>query len=44
MALGAKAQNLDYKVYCLVGDGEMDEGSNWEAIMFAAHNKLITSA
>lgn len=40
MALGAKAQGLDYKVYCLVGDGEMDEGSNWEAIMFAAHNKL----
>lgn len=40
MALGAKAQNLDYRVYCLCGDGEMDEGSNWEAIMFAAHNKL----
>lgn len=40
MALGAKAQNKDFKVYCLVGDGELDEGSNWEAIMFAAHNRL----
>ena len=40
MALGAKAQDLNYKVYCLVGDGELDEGSNWEAIMFAAHNQL----
>lgn len=40
MALGAKAQNQGYNVFCLVGDGELDEGSNWEAIMFAAHNKL----
>lgn len=40
MALGAKAQDLEFLVYCLVGDGELDEGSNWEAIMFAAHNKL----
>ena len=40
MALGAKAQDLNNKVYCLVGDGELDEGSNWEAIMFAAHNQL----
>lgn len=40
MALGAKAQNQRYNVFCLVGDGELDEGSNWEAIMFAAHNKL----
>lgn len=40
LALGSKRKNLAYKVYCLVGDGEMDEGSNWEAIMFAAHNQL----
>lgn len=40
MALGAKSQNINYNVYCLVGDGELDEGSNWEAIMFAAHHKL----
>lgn len=40
LALGAKRRGIDYNVYCLVGDGEMNEGSNWEAIMFAAHNKL----
>ncbi|MBQ0088666.1 MAG: transketolase [Prevotellaceae bacterium] len=40
MALGAKCQNRKFNVYCLVGDGELDEGSNWESIMFAAHNKL----
>jgi transketolase len=40
MALGAKTQGKNFDVYCLVGDGELDEGSNWEAIMFAAHNKL----
>lgn len=40
LALGAKRRGQNYKVYCLCGDGEMDEGSNWEAIMFAAHNHL----
>lgn len=40
MALGAKRSGLNFDVYCVVGDGEMDEGSNWEAIMMAAHNKL----
>lgn len=40
MALGAKKSGKGFKVYCLVGDGEMDEGSNWEAIMFAAHHHL----
>lgn len=40
LALGAKRQGLNNKVYCLVGDGEINEGSNWEAIMFAAHNNL----
>jgi len=29
-----------YRVYCLVGDGELAEGSNWEAIAFASHYKL----
>jgi transketolase len=33
--IGSKA-----KSYCLVSDGEMDEGSNWEAILFAGHHKL----
>jgi transketolase len=28
------------RVYCLCGDGEMQEGSNWEALMFAAHRRL----
>ncbi len=37
MALAARVKNLDYKTYCLIGDGEMNEGSNWEAIMAAAH-------
>lgn len=40
MALGLKIRNLDSKVYCIVGDGEIDEGSNWEAIVFAAHHRL----
>lgn len=40
MAIGAKRAGSNTKVYCVVGDGEMDEGSNWEAIMFAAHHKL----
>ncbi len=40
LALGSKRKGINNKVYCLVGDGEMNEGSNWEAIMFAAHNSL----
>lgn len=40
LALGAKINKKDYKTYCIIGDGELDEGSNWEAIMFASHNKL----
>ncbi len=39
-ALGAKKSRLDTKVYTVLGDGEMAEGSNWEAMMFASHNKL----
>ncbi len=40
MAFGAKLQNRKYRVYCIVGDGEMQEGSNWEAIQFAVKHKL----
>lgn len=40
MALGLKRKGSDQKVYCVVGDGELDEGSCWEAIMFAAQHKL----
>jgi len=40
LALGAKLRNRNYRVYCIVGDGEMQEGSNWEAIQFAVKHKL----
>lgn len=40
MALGSKRSKNPFNVYIIVGDGEMNEGSNWEAIMFAAHHKL----
>jgi len=33
--------NGDHKlVYCLTGDGELQEGQNWEALMFGAHHKI----
>ncbi len=40
MALAAKLDNKDYRVYALLGDGESEEGQVWEAAMFAAHHKL----
>ncbi len=40
IAFGAKLQNSDYFTYCIVGDGEMQEGSNWEAIQFAVKHEL----
>jgi len=40
MAMSAQRRNLDYQVYCLLSDGECDEGSNWEAILLAAHHGL----
>ena len=40
MALGAKYQNKDFRVYALMGDGEIQEGQIWEACMAAAHYKL----
>ncbi|MFA5339973.1 MAG: transketolase [Candidatus Omnitrophota bacterium] len=40
MALGAKIKKKDFKVYCLLGDGEMQEGQVWEAAMTAAQHKL----
>ena len=40
MALAAKVDNKDYRVYTIVGDGESEEGQVWEAAMFAAHYKL----
>lgn len=40
MALGAKMDNRDVRVYTLLGDGEIEEGQVWEASMFAGHRKL----
>jgi transketolase len=40
MALAAKYDKADYRVYAMLGDGECEEGQVWEAAMFAAHNKL----
>ncbi len=40
MALSAKKSNKDYRVYTILGDGEIEEGQVWEALMFAAHYKL----
>ncbi len=37
MALAAKLKGKDYKTFCILGDGECDEGSNWEAAMTIAH-------
>lgn len=39
-ALTKKMNNDDHIVYSLHGDGELDEGQNWEAIMFAAHKNV----
>lgn len=40
MAIAGKMQGKDYRVYTLVGDGEIQEGQVWEAAMLAAHQKL----
>jgi transketolase len=39
-ALAAKKRSEKWRTYVLMSDGEMQEGSNWEALMFAAHHKL----
>ncbi|MBS5661283.1 MAG: transketolase [Clostridiales bacterium] len=40
MALSGKLSNQSYRVYAILGDGEIEEGQVWEAAMFAAHKKL----
>lgn len=40
MALGARTQKKPWRTYCLLGDGECNEGSNWEAAMAINHYKL----
>lgn len=39
-ALAAKRMGADWRTFVLMSDGEQDEGSNWEAYMFAAHHRL----
>lgn len=39
-ALAAKRQNLPWRVFVMLSDGELDEGSNWEAILCAPHHRL----
>ncbi|MFA5452298.1 MAG: transketolase [Candidatus Methanomethylophilaceae archaeon] len=40
IAYAGKMDKKDYKTYCLLGDGELQSGQNWEAMMFAANYKL----
>lgn len=39
-ALAAKRQTKPWRTYVMLSDGELDEGSNWEALLFAPHHKL----
>lgn len=40
LAMGYKLKKYKKKIYCVIGDGEMQEGQVWEALMFASHHKL----
>ena len=40
MALAGKRDGRPYRVFTMLSDGELDEGSNWESILFAPHHKL----
>ena len=40
MAYGAKLDDVRHRVFVLLSDGECDEGSNWEAVLFSAHHRL----
>ncbi len=40
IALGARIRKMNFRTYCLLGDGEIQEGSIWEAAMTAGHHKL----
>jgi transketolase len=40
MALAARRDQRSHTVFCIIGDGESNEGQNWEAAMFAGHHKL----
>jgi len=40
VALAGKRKNSGWQVYAILSDGELDEGSNWEALLFAPHHQL----
>ncbi|MEI6455420.1 MAG: transketolase [bacterium] len=40
MAMGARMDRKDWRVFCIMGDGELQEGSVWESAMAAAHHNL----
>lgn len=40
MALAGQRDGADFRAYCLMSDGECDEGSVWEAVLFAGHHRL----
>jgi transketolase len=40
LALGAKWRGESHRIFVMLSDGECDEGSNWEAVLFAAHHRL----
>ena len=40
LAKSDQINNVSHERFCLIGDGELAEGSNWEALLFAAHHKL----
>lgn len=40
IAVGLKSKKINSRVYAVLGDGELQEGSNWEALMLAGHHKL----
>jgi transketolase len=40
VALGSRVRRLDNRIFCLIGDGECNEGTVWEAALLAAHHKL----
>ena len=40
VAIAAKMDNIDYRIYCMTGDGELNEGQIWESAMFAPNKKL----
>ncbi|MDD5560564.1 MAG: transketolase [Candidatus Omnitrophica bacterium] len=40
LAFGAKLQNKKYRIFCVIGDGEMQEGTTWEALQYAVKHEV----